>query len=204
MGVVSAFNFEFLEEFNFPEDTSIVYQINATGNVTDTNETDRINIMLDTNCTGTNKVAGFFPNGTVYCTTDQTGGGGGSGYAPTSINLTENTYNGNITNGSLEGYRAANAICNTEFGGHLCTEFEVMAYYANSTATTDINNSNAWINAGGPKYIPASVPVNDCNGWTYEGTTSYLGNYYYFNNETGGDSRALNCGSTFQLACCVY
>jgi len=123
---------------------------------------------------------------------------------PTLINLTSGTYNGAITNGTKTGYDAANSICNTQFlGSHFCDEFEVTQGFSNNASST-INNSDAWIIAGSPKYIPATVPVNDCQGWTYSGTTTALGNYWHFLNATGGEGRAINCGTTLKLACCSY
>lgn len=127
-------------------------------------------------------------------------GGGGSNYAPTSINLTTDTYNGNLSAGGLIGYEAGDHICNSNFtGSHFCTEFEVALYQGD-----DINNEDAWVIAGGPKYVPASIPVNDCKGWTWGTAGTYLGNYFHFSTDGKGDARALNCGSTFKLACCSY
>ena len=116
------------------------------------------------------------------------------------VNLTTGTYTGELTNGSLAGYKACDAICDAEFtGSHFCTEFEVATWSLKS-----INNEDAWVIAGGPKYVPATIPVNDCNGWTHGVAGTYLGNYWHFNSTTGGEGRALNCGSTFKLACCTY
>lgn len=126
------------------------------------------------------------------------------GGIPTKINLTSGTYNGALTNGTRIGYDAGNVICNAQFiGSHFCNEFEVILGYSNNVSIF-INNSDAWIIAGSPKYIPATVPVNDCQGWTYSGTTTALGNYYHFNNNTGGEGRAINCGTALKLACCSY
>jgi len=126
-----------------------------------------------------------------------------SKYYPRLINLTTITYTGNLTNGSTSGYSAGNNICNLTFtGSHLCDQYEITQWFANSQYT-DVNG-DAWVIAGSPKYIPATVPVSDCNGFTYQGTVSYLGNYWHFNSTTGGDGRALNCGSTLSLACCTY
>jgi len=123
----------------------------------------------------------------------------GSGYAPTNINLTTETYNGDIEMAGLVGYEAADNICDSNFtGSHFCTEFEV-ALYQGDDVTGD-----AWIIAGSPKYIPATVPVNDCQGWTYSGTTTALGNYWHFDTDGKGEGRAINCGTTLKLACCSY
>jgi len=123
-----------------------------------------------------------------------------------NVNITSFTYNGSLFyNDSLAnrtGYDAGNAICATEFSGsHMCTEFEIMKWFA-SENPPEING-DAWCSAGGPKYVPASIPVNDCQGWTYAGTVSYLGNYWHFNSTTGGEGRAINCGTKLSLACCI-
>jgi hypothetical protein len=124
---------------------------------------------------------------------------GGSGYAPTNINLTAGTYNG-----SLGGYSGANTICDAEFpGSHFCNEFEITLGFSNN-ASISINNSDAWCETGGPKYIPATVPVDSCGGWTYSETTTHLGNYWHFDNVTGGVGRAINCGTELKLCCATY
>jgi hypothetical protein len=123
-------------------------------------------------------------------------------YYPTLINLTTGTYNGSLINGTKIGYSAGNSICNASFSGsHLCDEFEVTQWFANANPNI---NDDAWIIAGAPKYIPATVPVNDCNAFTYAGTVLYLGNYWHFNSTTGGDGRAINCATLLHLACCNY
>lgn len=130
---------------------------------------------------------------------------GGDNFYPTYINLTASTYNGSLVSGGKTGYAAAHDICNTEFtGSHMCNEFEVDMWYKGSGNQNDIASGSAWVSAGGPKYVPADIPVNDCNGWTHGVAGTYLGNYYSFNNNTGGDPRAFNCGATYNLACCTY
>jgi len=112
------------------------------------------------------------------------------------LHVTSTTYNGN-----LGGYVEANNKCKLEFTGtHLCSEDDILNFL--SYDNTSIPSGDAWVSAGGPKYIPATVPVNDCNGWTYSGTSSYLGNYWHLDSATGGDSRALNCGTELSLSCC--
>lgn len=129
--------------------------------------------------------------------------GGGSNYAPTLLNLTPLTYNANLTNGSFSGYAAGNNICYTEYpSSHLCTEFEVTAWFSN--ASLPGTTGDAWVIAGGPKYVPADIPVNDCNGFTFGKAGTYLGNYWHFDISTGGDPRALNCATELKLACCGY
>ena len=117
------------------------------------------------------------------------------------VNLTTTTYNGSLINGTKKGYTAGDAICNQTFtGSRFCNEFEITYWVQQNTFTF---TGDAWVIAGSPKYIPATVPVNDCNGFTYDGVTTYLGNYWHFNITTGGDGRALNCGTSLSLACCT-
>jgi hypothetical protein len=138
--------------------------------------------------------------GTVYADSF-VGGGIGGGTSITYLNLTALSYNGEIINGTLRGYAAANNICNTEFiGTHFCTEFDVVSFIANSDFSSF--TSSAWVIAGGPKYVPANVPVNDCNGWTHGIAGVFLGNYWKFNSEKGGNGAAINCGTSLPLACC--
>ena len=113
-----------------------------------------------------------------------------------SLELTSSTYTGN-----LAGFVGANTVCSSELSGyHLCTQVEIIEYIAKNDISS-LASQDVWSSTGGPKYIPATVPVNDCNGWTYNGTSSYLGNYWHF-NETGGEGRAINCGTSLYLACC--
>jgi hypothetical protein len=124
-------------------------------------------------------------------------GVGATNYYPTSVNLTTGTQTAGVG-----GYASANAICAGEFSGsHLCTEFEIASWFANQGAGI---TGDAWIIGGSPKYAPASLPVNDCNGFTHGAAGSYLGNYWHFNITEMGDGRAIHCGSTLKLACCTY
>lgn len=154
----------------------------------------------------TNRITTLFvkdinASGTITADSFETTGGGSIGGAPSAVNLTSSKYTGKLTNGSESGYSAANSICRQEFSGsHLCNEFEIIQ--AHEAGNINLNNVDAWISTGSPKYVPAPTPVNDCNGWTYEGTSDYLGNYWHFDSSTGGDGRAINCGSSFKLACC--
>lgn len=126
-------------------------------------------------------------------------------YYPSEVDLTSGTYNGSLVSDSKIGYDAGNAICDAEFSNsHLCNEFEIMNWFANedSPAVT----GDAWCSAGGPKYVPADHPVSDCDGFTSSGVgaTDPLGNYWHFNQTTGGEGRALNCQTNLKLACCTY
>ncbi len=120
------------------------------------------------------------------------------------VGLTAGTYTGDIDNGSLSGYDAANNICNTEFeGSHMCLEGEVInTIYASNISAIGNWTGTAWINAGGAKYAPASLPVNDCNGWRHGAAGTYLGNFWIFEKPNGGSGAVVNCGSLKALACC--
>jgi len=120
------------------------------------------------------------------------------------VGKTTNTYNGELTFSTLTGYQAGNAICNDNFtGSHMCTEVEII----DTINKEDISGiadwaGTVWVNAGGTKYVPASSPVNDCNGWKYSSGTSYLGSFWIFNSATGGNGAATLCSQSKELACC--
>lgn len=116
----------------------------------------------------------------------------------TYLNLTISEYGGDITNGSLTGYEAANAICNDQYvGTHLCTEDDIVSFIENGDISTISGLGR--VTAGGAKYVPASIPVNDCEGLTYSGTTDAQGNFWNFDV---GYGVAANCALTSKLACC--
>ena len=121
-----------------------------------------------------------------------------------SVNLTAATYAGNLTSGGLTGYDAANNICNLDYpGSHMCNEFEVTSYLAkvgeNNFYTQ--TNDDAWVIAGGPKYVPAVTPVDDCMGFTNSEPTA-VGNYWKYKTVNGG-GKAINCQNDLKLSCCT-
>lgn len=155
---------------------------------------ESLNVTENINSEG-NVTADYFIGDGSQLTGISSGGG-----LVSSVNVTSGTYTGAIISGENTGYKAADVICDSEFSGsHFCTEFEVATWNSRSIA-----NDDAWIIAGGPKYVPADVPVNDCNGWTHGSAGTYLGNYWHFNSTTGGDGRAINCGTSLKIACCEY
>jgi hypothetical protein len=116
------------------------------------------------------------------------------------LNYTSFNYNGSITYNGLVGYKAANAICNNNYtGSFLCSEFDVTNYVRNYNVS---NNIDAWIIAGGPKYIPATIPVDDCNGFIYDGIGEHVGSYWKYNSTNGGSGKAINCQTAIPLSCC--
>lgn len=123
----------------------------------------------------------------------------GGSSANITLNLTAGTYNG-----SQNGYNGTNAICNAEYSGsHLCTGYEIISFISRGTSYFSSLSDSTWYATFSPKYIPASVPVDDCNGFTYDGTTTHLGTYWKWNdNSFGGAGKAINCGTELKLACC--
>ena len=118
-------------------------------------------------------------------------------------NITATTHSGSFTNGSYVGYEAGNAICSAEYSGtHMCTQMEIIATiaYTNISAMSDWT-SNGWASTGSAKYAPASIPVNDCNGWQNESSSDFLGTFWFFDTG-GGKGGVINCGSTKKISCC--
>jgi hypothetical protein len=177
------------------------------------------NILVDNNITG-EFIFGNLTQGTGVCLSNGTNCVGGVETDPifiannasiyvainnshlTYLNVTELTYSANLTNGTLWGYVAGNSICNQTFTGtRMCTEFDVTYYVGTNSDFTKFAGNDTWVIAGGPKYIPASVPVSDCNSFKNNDTTSSLGNYFHFDTD-GGNPRAINCATQLKLACC--
>ncbi|MCK5610430.1 hypothetical protein KAR91_51635 [Candidatus Pacearchaeota archaeon] len=105
------------------------------------------------------------------------------------------TYSGSITNGSLVGYAAANAICSSDFSGsHFCLESEVMK----DNVVDSGRSGQYWVAKGAPGY---TANANDCEGWTK--TSGELGPFWDFDENAGvGAGKLTTCLSTLKLACC--
>ncbi|HKL23582.1 MAG TPA: hypothetical protein VJ895_02420, partial [Candidatus Nanoarchaeia archaeon] len=88
------------------------------------------------------------------------------------VGFTNSTHSGNIINGSLIGYVAANQICNLEFpGSHFCLKSEILS----TIASGDYNYTGyPWFQNGPPGYTANS---NDCNGWITS-SSDYLGPFW--------------------------
>jgi len=124
-------------------------------------------------------------------------------YAPIAkVNFTTLTYNGSLSYNGLVGYRAGHAICQSQFtNSFMCGQEDINDYLGNNKTFTV--STDAWVFAGGPKYVPADIPVSDCNGFTYAGIGAGLGNYFKTNITSGsGTFNAINCQTQIQLACC--
>jgi hypothetical protein len=118
---------------------------------------------------------------------------------PAQIELTTNTYDGNFSyTGGYVGYQAANMICNNQLNGsHMCQTSEVISYI-NTSAIGSLDGSNAWVAEGAPGY---TANANDCSGWT-NNTTTYLGAFWYFMANGGGNGSLINCSQLKPIACC--
>jgi len=124
-------------------------------------------------------------------------------YAPIAkVNFTSGTYNGSLRNGSLVGYRAGHAICQSQFANSfMCGQEDINDYLGNNKTFTV--STDAWIFAGGPKYVPATISMNDCMGFTTDQIGTSLGNYFKTNITSGsGTFNGINCQTQIQLACC--
>jgi len=118
------------------------------------------------------------------------------------INYTLTTTTGNITNGTLNGYPAANNICSVEVapGSHMCTINEIL-----NSISKNISNQNftATFRAGmgAPGYL---VSANDCEGWTTS-VSSALGSIWVgskSHTNTYGAGGLVGCNALRAIACC--
>ena len=130
----------------------------------------------------------------------RTTGWGSLGGGATLINLTTvTTYTGNLTNGSLVGYQAGNAICSDEFSGsHMCRTDDILNVIANEGISYFSGYSTAWIVEGPPGYL---ANANSCLGQTSE-TATDLGAFWAFDSNGGGKGWLVNCATQKALACC--
>ena len=127
-----------------------------------------------------------------------------SGAGSVFYNKTAATYTGSLSFGGFTGYKAGDAICNASFEGtHLCSMAEISYTIATRNLSVVIGwVGEAWIATGPAKYSPASLPVNDCNGFAHGAAGSYLGNWWAFDQSTGGTGKTGNCGNTLSVGCC--
>jgi len=113
------------------------------------------------------------------------------------INYTNVKTTGNIVNGSLVGYAAGTAICNSEIpGSHMCTTDEVievlnLGVYENFTATFRVSE-------GPPGY---TANADDCGGWKSD-SISFLGAIWVGNSINGGSGALVSCSAERAIGCC--
>lgn len=117
------------------------------------------------------------------------------------INYTPVTTTGNITNGTLRGYLAGNAICNVYYAGsHMCQIGEIL----NSINRNQSNeNFTATFRAteGAPGYL---ANANDCDGLTSP-TASDLGSIFVGSTShinTYGSASLVSCSAQRAIGCC--
>ena len=117
---------------------------------------------------------------------------------------TSTTYTSNLSEGGFVGYEAGNFICSQEFPGtHLCHEAEIiLTIHQKDISTLSEWSGSAWVSTGGAKFSPATLPANDCNGFTHGTADSFLGNFWLFNQVGGGVGGVGQCANTLPLACC--
>ena len=114
------------------------------------------------------------------------------------VGVTGQSTQGTVTSGALAGYKAANALCNTDHAGsHVCTTEEILGSI-NCTAPDLSTSGSAWINNGPPGY---TATANDCQGWTTNAADAY-GAYWAF-DINGGQGWVQPCsGTARQFSCC--
>ena len=113
------------------------------------------------------------------------------------VGYTNSTYDGNLSNGSLIGYAAGNAICSAEFSGsHFCLKSEVLKTISNGYYSF---SNTAWFQNGPPGF---TANADDCSGWTTNDST-YLGPFWNWDaNSQAGRAALTNCAQQKQLMCC--
>ena len=188
--------------FTFEEviDNIINGWVRITGGLNVTNDTI---IGGDLNISGNATISGtsLTVSGTEVCLADGANCQGAGSYY---FNKTGTSYTANLSSGGYVGYKAGNYICDQEFSGtHLCYESEVVLTIGNNNISAMSQWSDtAWIISGGAKYSPASLPVNDCEGFTHGTAGDYLGSFWMFNQTDGGAGGVGHCANSLPLACC--
>lgn len=169
---------------------NVTENLNVVGNAT---------IEGDLNVTGNITVQGLSltVNGTEVCLSDGT-----NCQDTTSLgffaNHTSTKTTGNITSGSLNGYLAANAICNAQYPGtHMCQMHEILnTINANKTLTNFTDTFR--VSEGAPGF---TANANDCDGWKSEDGSS-LGSIWIGNTTNGGSGSLVACNAERAIGCC--
>lgn len=181
---------------NFTALNSVISSVNTTTNIEALGFIQGAHIV-DTNastiCSGDEVLLG---NGS--CTSSSGFGGGATLNDGLFINYTLTKTTGNITNGSLVGYTAADEICNVEVesGSHMCQMFEII----NSVRLKGVSNFTATfrVSEGAPGF---TTNANDCVGWR-DDTGTFLGSIWVGNNINGGQGALVSCDASRSIACC--
>src|SRR3990167_5380798 len=117
------------------------------------------------------------------------------------INYTPITTTGNITNGTLKGYSAANNICNVYYSGsHMCQAGEILNSINRNQSNVNFT-ATFWISEGAPGYLSESY---DCSGLTTSLGTSlgsiWVGSTTHLN--TFGIGSLVACSAQRSIGCC--
>lgn len=185
---------------NFSVNTSDLFVDTSTGRVGigTSSPLQALSVIGNANITGNTTVGGtsLTVNGTEVCLADGTNCQNVSlGFF---VNFTSTKTTGNITNSTLNGYQAANTICDTEFPGtHMCQMHEILN-------TINDNRSIAGFGAtfraseGAPGF---TANANDCDGWkTADGTA--LGSIWVGDTDNGGSGSLVACNANRAIGCC--
>jgi len=115
------------------------------------------------------------------------------------FNYTNVKTTGNITNGTLNGYFAANAICDAEYPGtHMCQMYDIL---------NTINTNRSISNFGATFRVSEGAPgftanANDCDGWK-SATSSALGSIWVGDTTNGGSGSLVACNAERAIGCCT-
>jgi len=118
------------------------------------------------------------------------------------VNYTPITTTGNITNGTLKGYLAANAICNVYYSGsHMCQTGEILNSINRNQSNVNFT-ATFRITEGAPGYL---ANANDCDalispsgsdlGAIWVGSTTHLSSY--------GSASLVSCSAARAIGCCI-
>ncbi len=115
------------------------------------------------------------------------------------VNYTLTKTTGNITNGTLQGYLAANEICRIEVPGstHMCQIHEVLSTI-NSNRSLSNFTATFRVSEGAPGF---TANANDCAGWK-SAESSALGSIWIGDTTNGGSGSLVACNALRAIGCC--
>jgi len=155
----------------------------------------QVDINGTLNVTGNVSIQGnsLTVNGTEVCLSD------GTNCQGIFINYTLTKTTGNITNGTLNGYKAANAICNVEISGsHMCQMHEILSTINNNRSLANFT-STFRVSEGAPGF---TANANDCDGWK-SADGSALGSIWVADTGNGGSGSLVACNANRAIGCCL-
>lgn len=114
------------------------------------------------------------------------------------VNYTPIKTTGNITNGSLNGYLAASAICDAYYDGtHICHMAEIVHHISTNQSLVNFT-ATFRVSEGAPGYL---ADANDCGGWQGQSGTA-LGSIWVGNAADGGSGSLVACNAERAIGCC--